>query len=124
MKKHPPRPFDFARLRAAVNAKTTCRVGFPTAADYANTPYVVQVEMSRAKLGDAQFERIFALCRAAADELAPGVAIVEAIYKDYERIGYEFRFPTKLAEIRFRLCHEAVMRHQPSPLLLYRKGRQ
>jgi hypothetical protein len=73
--------------------------------------------LTAANLGHERFGRVLHACLRAAAKIAPGNFIAEAVYCEYLRQGYEFRFGSKLEAARFSLCHEAAMRCQPSPLL-------
>jgi non-ribosomal peptide synthetase component F len=116
----PNPPFDFAALRDRLQARTGLRFGWPTAADYTLHPHVVTLRgLSRADLGDRQFEFVFKAVRNAAARLAPADHLVEAVYLDHQRVGYEFRFRDALTAMRLRLCHAAAMRGRPSPLIAW-----
>lgn len=111
------KPFDLAALRDRL-ARTGLRFGWPTATDLALHPHVVVLhDLSRAKLGDQRFGRVFQTARAAAMRLAPGAHLVEAIYEQHQRTGYMFRFATSMAALRFRLCYSAALAGRPSPLI-------
>jgi hypothetical protein len=107
----PPSAFTrFAELRSAAT-------GFLTDEDRARMPHVVRLtSLTRAALGDGRFERVFALCKHAAAQLAPRDYWAETVVEDNTRTGYIFGFADKLAALRFALCHEAAMRGRPSPL--------
>lgn len=111
------KPFDLAVLRDRLT-RIGLRFGWPTATDLALHSHIVILhDLSRAKLGSRRFERVFQTARAAAIQITPGAHLVEAIYEQYRRAGYRFRFATSMAAIRFRLCYDAALAGRPSPLI-------
>jgi hypothetical protein len=106
-------PLAFTRFAEARSAVT----GFLTDEQRAQMPHVVRLTgLTRAALGDARFERVYALCEHAAAQIAPQAFWAETVIEDNARAGYVFGFADKLAALRFALSHEAAMQGRPSPL--------
>ncbi len=110
------KPFDLAALRDRL-ARIGLRSGWLTADEIASHPHVVVLrDLSRTVHGDRRFEFLFKVARAAAATLAPSQHVIQAIFEDHRRPGYEFRFATHMAALRFRLCYDAARAGRPSPL--------
>ncbi len=72
MSKHPSRPLDAAGLRR-IAKRLGLRTGFPTAADRAALPHVVRYDtLSRERMPDRRFERVYRAAIGAAARIAPG----------------------------------------------------
>jgi hypothetical protein len=107
-------PSAFTRFAEARSAAT----GFLTDEQRAQMPHVVRLTgLTRAVLGDARFERVYALCKYAAAQIAQQAFWAETVIEGNTRAGYVFGFADKLAGLRFALCHEAAMQGRPSPLV-------
>lgn len=111
MSKHPICPFDAAALRR-VAADLGLRTGFPTDADRAALPHVVRYDaLSRERMGDRRFERVYRAAIDAAERVAgrPG-HLVEPVL-DHRRVvvGREFRFASSFAALRFKLVVDAAL---------------
>jgi len=68
----------------------------------------VRLDINRARIGAYRAMRVFQACRAFAHSINPACHI-EAIYEDYERTGWRFAMPNRIAALRLRTFHERVM---------------
>jgi hypothetical protein len=108
-------PFDFDRLRRQADV-IGLHCGWPSDTDRAARPYVARLPISRARLGDGRFERMFNATRACALRLDPE-CVIEAVYEDHERVGYTFAFATATDAARLGLCHEHLLAGRPTGLV-------
>jgi hypothetical protein len=79
------------------------------------TPIPVHLPIGRTIIGARRAAWVFQGCRYAAQRLDPAVQI-QAVYKDYERVGWQFLVKDRLTAIRLRLCFDAMMQGRPLPL--------
>lgn len=110
MSKHPHSNLS-AAIRIIANQRGF-RVGFPTNADRAALPHVVRYDtLSREHLGDWQFERVYRAAINAAVYIAGRLGYFVEPIRDHHGIlvGREFRFPSRLAAIRFKLIVDAAL---------------
>ncbi len=78
------------------------RLGFPTPADYAAAPFVVELTgLCPDVLGYDRFRRVYQNCILAAQHLAPTTYLARAIHGGGARLGYEFRFPDRMSALCF-----------------------
>ena len=91
------------------------RTGFPTEADRAALPYAIRYpSLSRERLGDWRFERVYRAAIAAADHIAGRLGYLVEPINDHRPvvIGREFRFASSLAAVRFKLIVDAALAGQ------------
>jgi hypothetical protein len=93
------------------------RTGFPSDADRAALPHVIRYEtLSRERMGDWRFERVYHSAIAAANHIAGRLGyLVEPVSDDRPVvIGREFRFATPFHAARFKLMvDEATAGRRP-----------
>lgn len=111
----PPQSF-IARVRAAAAAIPNIRLGFPTPADYAAAPIIVElIGLCPDVLGYNRYRRVYQNCVLAAQHLAPTTYLAHAIHIGGARIGYEFRFPDRMSALCFKHSyHVALYGHSPA----------
>jgi hypothetical protein len=88
------------------------RTGFPTEADRAALPYAIRYpSLSRERLGDWRFERVYRAAIAAADHIAGRLGYLAEPISDHRLVvvGREFRFASSLAAVRFKLMVDAAL---------------
>lgn len=88
------------------------RTGFPTDADRAALPQVVSYDtLSRERLGDWRFERVYRAAIAVAEQIAGRLGYLVEPIRDHRGIlvGREFRFADSLTAIRFKLHVDAAL---------------
>jgi hypothetical protein len=88
------------------------RTGFPTDADRAALPHVVRYEtLSRERMGDWRFEKIYHAAIAAAEHVAGRLGYLVEPVSDNRPvvIGREFRFATLFHAVRFKLMVDEAM---------------
>jgi hypothetical protein len=88
------------------------RTGFPTEADRAALPHVVRYEtLSRERMGDWRFERVYHSAIAAANHITGRLGyLVEPISDNRPVVtGREFRFATLFHAARFKLTVDEAM---------------
>jgi hypothetical protein len=78
-------------------------------------PHTVRLPISRTVLG-RRFEETFQRCRFAAGILAKHDFYLQAVYENYERVGYLFGFRKPLMVTRLCLYHQSVIAGRPFPL--------
>lgn len=71
-------------------------------------PVTTFLSINRAVIGASRAAWIFTGCRYAAQRLDPHCQI-QAVYRDYERVGWTFVMKDQLAAMRLHLCHAALM---------------
>jgi hypothetical protein len=81
-------------------------------------PHTVRLPISRAVLG-RRFEDTFQRCRFAAGILAKHDFYLQAVYENYERVGYLFGFRKPLMVARLCLYHQSVIAGRPFPLKIW-----
>lgn len=111
MSKHPIRPFDAVVLRR-VARRLGLRTGFPTDADRAALSHVVRYDaLSRERMGDRRFERVYRAAMDAAERIAGRLDhLVEPVSDGRPVVvGREFRFASSFAALRFKLVVDAAL---------------
>ena len=106
--------FDLDRVRRYADA-IGLRYGWPSDEDRAARPHIVRLPLSRERLGDHRFERMFAAVRACALHIDTG-CVIEAVFEDYQRVGYTFAVTTQIEAVRLRLCYDHLMAGRPTGL--------
>ena len=72
---------------------------------------IVFLDIDRSKIGAYRAMRIFMACRAFAQRMWPNPTVVcQAVYRDYERVGWTFYVQTKPQEMLLRGYHADLMR--------------
>src|SRR4051812_44883637 len=92
------------------------RVGFPSDADRAELPFPVSYPtLSRELLGDRKFERVYHSAINAAERIADRLGYLVEPIRDNRGVlvGREFRFPTKMKAVRFKLIVDAALAGRP-----------
>jgi hypothetical protein len=95
------------------------RTGFPTDADCAALPHVIRYPaLSRERLGDWKFQRVYRAAIDAAEHIAGRLGYLVEPISDHRLvvIGREFRFASNLAAVRFKLHVDAALAGRPLPL--------
>ena len=95
------------------------RTGFPTDADRAALPHVIRYpNLSRERLGDWRFERVYRAAINAAEHIAGRLGYLVEPISDHRPVvvGREFRFASSLASVRFKLIVDAALSGRPLPL--------
>ena len=114
MSKHPPRPLAAALRRVA--RRLGLRTGFPTDADRAALPHVVRYDaLSRERMGDRRFERVYQAATTAAERVAGRLGYLVEPVSDGRPVvvGREFRFASSFAALRFKLEVDAALAGHP-----------
>jgi hypothetical protein len=117
MSKHPDPNFP-VRIRA-IASQLGLRVGFPTDADRAALPYVIRYpDLSRERLGDWRFERVYRLAIYTAERIAGRLGYLAEPIRDDRGVvvGREFRFAKSLTAVNFKLRVDAALAGRPLPL--------
>jgi hypothetical protein len=94
------------------------RTSFPTDADRAALPHVIRYPaLSRDRLGDWKFQKIYRAAIHAAEHIAGRLGYLVEPIRDHRPVvvGREFRFASRLAAVRFKLIVDAALagRHLP-----------
>jgi hypothetical protein len=95
------------------------RTGFPTDADRAALPYVIRYpNLSREKMGDWRFDRVYRAAIHAAENIAGRLGYLVESSRDYRGVlvGREFRFASSLAAVRFKLIVDTALARRHLPL--------
>jgi hypothetical protein len=88
------------------------RVGFPTDTARAALPHVVSYStLSRERMGDRRFARVYRVATGAAEHIAGRLGYLVEPIRDHQGIlvGREFRFADSLAALRFKLHVDAAL---------------
>ena len=88
------------------------RTGFPAETDRAALPHVVRYDtLSRERLGDRRFERVYRAAIDAAEHIAGRLGYLVEPISDHRPVvvGREFRFASSLAAVRFKLIVDAAL---------------
>lgn len=120
MSKHPNSKLDPAGIIRRVANDLGLRTGFPSDADRAALPYTVRYDaLSRERMPDWRFERVYKAAKMAAEHIAGRLGhLVEPICDHrHVAVGREFRFATSLAAIRFKLAVDEVLAGRPLRLV-------
>ena len=115
MSTHPSRPTLAAGLRR-IAVRLGLRTGFPTHADRAALPHVVRYpSLSRERMSDRRFERVYGVSIDTADRIAGRLGyLVEPISDDRPLVvGREFRYASSIAALRFKLIVDAALAGRP-----------
>ena len=115
MSKHPNAEFDFAAVRR-IAKRLGLRTGFPTAADRAALPHVVRYpSLSRERMSDRRFERVYGVAIDTADRIAGRLGYLVEPVSDHRPVvvGREFRFASSFAALRFKLIVDAALAGRP-----------
>lgn len=94
------------------------RTGFPTDADRAALPHVIRYpNLSRERLGDWRFQRVYQSAINAAEHIVGRLGYLVEPIRDNRGVlvGREFRFATKLKAVRFKLLVDAALAGRPLP---------
>jgi hypothetical protein len=120
MSKHPNLKFAAVdNIRSGIRNlanRLGLRTGFPTDADRAALPYVIQYRnLSRELLGDRKFERVYHSAINAAVHIAGRLGYLAEPIRDNRcvLVCREFRFATKLKAVQFRLHVDAALAGRP-----------
>ena len=115
MSKHPDSTFNAAAVRRIAH-DLGLRTGFPTDAERAALPHVVRYDtLSRERMPDWRFERVYKAARLAAEHIAGRTGHLVEPVCDHRHIavGREFRFASSLAAIRFKLAVDGLLAGRP-----------